>query len=140
MNYIISSHSVKTDRAKFVIPNNVTLKFYCAENGYLTMARGYAVFGLIYNWAEKWVRPVEVKHGGETVDDYDLWNGNFRPLAEDKYQDVNGIFSIEGNVQLPCIYDMSDCDSISLKDAIQKCVDNTNNGEAITIHCLFCRA
>lgn len=142
MNYIISSHGVKTDSPKFTLPKNVTLKFYCAEDCSLTMTRGYAVFGLIYGWKENNLRPVEVISGNQEVDNYELWNGQFRPLAEDPLQDVNGIFAIDGITQLPCIENLSMVKN--LKDAVDECVTNSKNkseeDENIIIHCLFCRA
>ena len=141
MNYIISSHGVKTNSPKFTLPENVTLKFYCAEDCSLTMTRGYAVFGLIYGWKEENLRPVEVISGNEEVDNYELWNGQFRPLAEDPLQDVNGIFAIDGETQLPCIEKMSE--QMTLKEAVKKCVNYSKaskDKKDIVIHCLFCRA
>lgn len=140
MNYIISSHGKKSNKGKFEVPYNVTLKFYCADDCSLSMTRGYAVFGLIYNWKEYKVHPVDVINSGQEVDNYILWNGNFRSLAEDDCQDVNGIFAIDGDKQLPCIENMGNDQEMTLRDAIEKCKWNSKDGNPIVIHCLFCRA
>lgn len=136
MDYIISSHGKKRQDT-FTVPNGIILKFYCEDNGSISNYKGYAIFSLIYNYKRYLCQSTEIFREGDVVPNYDIWNGDFPPLAEDENQDVNGVFKVCGNEQLPCI-DKLENKGKTLKEVVTNIANNGNNGNKF-IHCLFCR-
>ena len=137
MDYIISSHGMKEKKnGTFKVPKGITLKFYCNDGQSISMKKGYAIFGLIYNYQVESCQPTEIVHGETEIPDYTIWNRNFRPLEEDWQQDVNGVFEVSGDSQLPCLDDLKEAKSLS---AVVNQIIKSGPRENKVIHCLFCR-
>lgn len=137
MDYIISSHGKKEKKnGTFKVPKGITLKFYCYEGQSVSMEKGYAIFGLIYNNQVKSCQPTEIVYGGTEIPNYTIYNGNFRPLKEDGQQDVNGVFEVSGVAQLTCLNDLEEAKSLS---SVVNLIIESGPCENKVIHCLFCR-
>ena len=137
MDYIISSHGKKEKKnGTFKVPKGITLKFYCNDGQSVSMEKGYAIFGLIYNNQVESCQPTEIVHGGTEIPNYTIYNGHFRPLKEGRQQDVNGVFEVSGYAQLTCLNDLKEAKSLS--DVVNLIIES-GPCENKVIHCLFCR-
>lgn len=138
MEYIISTHGIYWGH-DFYVPNNITINFYVLHNKIMTMTHGYDLFRDLYSNSP--VMPVETIGPNGICHEYLLIKDNWATLQAggfDTYQDVNGIFEISGNANLPNVYGnlFNRNNQAFLSNVVNEISINTSSA---VIHCLFCR-
>lgn len=142
-DFIISSHGHCT-HGWFFLPQNCNLYFYTQYNTILENDIAYTYFHSLIRNPNLIPFPSINSHltqimipGGGYVEDYIVWNGNFRPyIYPNGAENVNGIFLASTPQALNDFAYVTQRNPLHLSQIVAAGNDNFSE---CNFHCLFCR-